>query len=213
MFALKAVCFQVIAQHKCLDKKSVLMSQHFRELSFTRLHLARNWQREILTLTVVSLLRNTACGGSSFFKLSLQTHLAVENEIHLHTNKEAHACRYLKETDNQVNFNHKRLTVERGRDACGWACVCVCVSDQEGGRWRSVSPEGALKVGLRSEGEGERMVEMGVSFTAYARGVKELMKLKTHPSKRAEGGDRVKTGEKMFNVESKMYCWMTNGYF
>lgn len=127
MFALKAVCFQVIAQHKCLDKKSVLMSQHFRELSFTRLHLARNWQSEILTLTVVSLLRNTACGGSSFFKLSLQTHLAVENEIHLHTNKEAHACRYLKETDNQVNFNHKRLTVERGRDACGWACVCVCL--------------------------------------------------------------------------------------
>lgn len=47
--------------------------------------------------------------------------------------------------------------------------VCVCVSDQEGGRWRSVSPEGALRVGLRSEGEGavkrERMVEMGVSFS------------------------------------------------
>lgn len=38
----------------------------------------------------------------------------------------------------------------------------VCVSDQEGGRWRSVSPEGALRVGLRSEGEGvNRMVEMG----------------------------------------------------
>lgn len=30
----------------------------------------------------------------------------------------------------------------------------VCVSDQEGGRWRSVSPEGALRVGLRSEWEG-----------------------------------------------------------
>lgn len=32
---------------------------------------------------------------------------------------------------------------------------CMCVTDQEGGRWRSVSPEGALRVGLRSEGEGD----------------------------------------------------------
>lgn len=38
--------------------------------------------------------------------------------------------------------------------------VCVCLSDQEGGRWRSVSPEGALRVGLRSGGEEEeRMVK------------------------------------------------------
>jgi len=49
-------------------------------------------------------------------------------------------------------------------------CVCVCVRDQEEGRWRSVSLEGAPRVGLRSEeGEGavrtERMVEMGVSFS------------------------------------------------
>lgn len=28
------------------------------------------------------------------------------------------------------------------------------MADQEGGRWRSVSPEGALRVGLRSKGEG-----------------------------------------------------------
>lgn len=33
--------------------------------------------------------------------------------------------------------------------------LCKCATDQEGGRWRSVSPEGALRVGLWSEGEGD----------------------------------------------------------
>lgn len=69
------------------------------------------------------------------------------------------------------HFDHKQLTVERGHDACGCAhfCVCVRVSDQEGGRWRSVSRRGP-QGGAAVRGRGgllmrERMVEMGQSFS------------------------------------------------
>lgn len=56
-------------------------------------------------------------------------------------------------------------------DALIFLLLVVCVSDQEGGRWRSVSPEGALRVGLRSGGggggAGRSEVEMGESFSVW----------------------------------------------
>lgn len=68
----------------------------------------------------------------------------------------------------QINeCDHKRLTAMDAHVLSVRACMRV--SDQEGGRWRSVSPEGALRVGLRSEEEEavrrERMVEIRVSFS------------------------------------------------
>lgn len=44
------------------------------------------------------------------------------------------------------------------------------MSDQEGGRWRSVSPEGALRVGLRSGRGAGGLVEMGLDFMCVSRG-------------------------------------------
>lgn len=45
------------------------------------------------------------------------------------------------------SLDHKRLTVvtEHTPRGCAHLCECVCVSDQEGGRWRSVCPEWVLR--------------------------------------------------------------------
>lgn len=62
-------------------------------------------------------------------------------------------------------------------DALVFFLLFVCASDQEGGRWRSVSPEGALRAGLRSEG---RWKWGRVSVFGFLWGPKKKKK-KAHP--------------------------------
>lgn len=157
--------------------------RHPWPLSFAHPNLVKNWWnvkfwfwpfsvRQAIQPVAEAVFCQSLFGGYLFRPILL----SKEKSSYTNTHTQTHTWKG-QITMPSSHFDHKQLTVERGHDACGCAHFCVCVracvsvSDQEGGRWRSVSRRGP-RGGAAVRGRGgllmrERMVEMGQSFTLY----------------------------------------------